>query len=166
MVIMVSKHTIKILCLSLIIILMFSFIGCNNSNDNVNLETYKDNAVFFFEIFNPSHSFLFIYTKDHKVVTFDEIENKTVVSTVEEHNQWLIASWLDSISQCEANDIEFNPGANDVSEVILHLNDNEYYFTYGVSEEPYVNMLVELIIGCSNCEAAEDNLVPYPSKFR
>ncbi len=158
--------TKKILCLSLSFILVLLLYGCNNSSDNVNLENYKDNYIVEFEIISPTDSFLFIYTKDHEVVTFDEVNNKTVISTVEEHNQWLIASFIDCISQSETNDIEFDPGVNDFPEVILYFDDNQYHFTYGVSGEPYVNMLIELIIGCSNYEPAEKSLVPYPSTFR
>jgi hypothetical protein len=50
--------------------------------------------------------------------------------------------------------------------VNLQIDDQNYLFTYGASKNPYVNMLVELVIGCSGYKNAQEALVPYPSTFR
>lgn len=154
----------KFLKIMTVVGLLFCFAGCNNVN-NIQTQKYSDENILEFNIRRPGETYFFSYTSDKKIVVHDE--NKKVLSVSDTDDcQDIIDSYLDNIKNSSKEDIEFDLVVYDFWEVTLSLGKQEYRFVYGASKNPYVNMLIEVIIGFSDCKKAQESLVPYPSTFR
>lgn len=153
----------KFLKIVTVFVCLFCFVGCNNNN----IETlkYSEENILEFNIRRPGETYFFSYTKDKKIVVHNE--NKKVLSISDTDDcQDIIDSYLDNIKKSSQEDIEFDLLVYDFWTVTFNLDEQQYHFVYGASQNPYVNMLIELIIGCSDCKEAQESLVPYPSTLR
>ncbi len=143
--------------------LLFGVSGCAYNADSEKPE-YSDTNVLEFTIIGPGREYNFFYTDDNKVVVIGADEQILCVADVEERKD-LIDFCLENIKgYSQAGELDFV--VNDFWDVELRLYNQKYHFVYGASQNPYINILVELIVGGCDCKEVQDVLVPYPSTFR
>ena len=154
----------KLVYLCFAFCVFFLFNSCCLNNENIDYEEYEKNSLFSISIHDASEGYVFICTKDYEIITHDYLKNETVKSNCTDIQIVFIDMLLKNIVNENPENTEFS--VDDYWATNLYIGENEYYFTYGISNNPYINMLVELVIGASDYEDAQETLVPYPSTFR
>ena len=84
-----------------------------------------------------------------------------------EHQWTLIQKYTDTVLTLEKEDIENYYYTTDVWYTVIEFNDIQATFDYGISKSTAVNILLEQIIGCCDCEKSlktADNLIDFNKK--
>lgn len=155
----------KICVPALVFVSLLVMCGCNNASTKIDLGKIETDNVIKFHICDSTKSYLFICTKDFEVVTYDKLTEEIKISECTEKQKSFIRVFLNYIKENEQYDIDSEFSVNDFLQVRFYLDNKEYSFVYGTSPNPYVNMLIEQIIGCCDKDIQEE-LVPYPASLR
>lgn len=155
----------KYICLFLITVMFLLINGCNANTQINSYEEYEKNSIVKIAISNSYESYYFICTENFQIVTCDDRGGKIVITEADKLDKHFLTSCLDSIIEDDIN-IGSEVSVNDYYFVTLYIEDKEYNFTYGLSSNPYANILVEMIIGSSDYKPVKESLVPFPSTFR
>lgn len=175
-----KKSFIKILCFTCSVI--FFLTSCNttikNDKKNLNTEDFnieEEDYVIQFTMVGPMlySGYTFALTPDNRVLAeyVEEFEEpKKFQTKLSDGQTAIMEEYIDEILTLTEEDIEYTiPSGSDFWECSVSYNDVTAHFTYGASESPAVNLLLELIIGyCASEKALE--ITEYadsaPTRFR
>lgn len=175
-----KKSFIKILCLTCSFIFLLT--SCNtvikNDENNFNTKDFnieEEEYIIRFTMVGPMlySKYMFVLTPDNRVLAEYVRENEKpqkYQTKLSERQLSVINHYLDQVLSLTEDDIAYQiTNFTDFWECSVYFNDVNAHFSYGASESPAVNLLLELIIGCCTSENSleiTENLHSATTRFR
>ena len=161
----------KIIALFMTIVCLISLSGCS-TKEKINVgDIDKNNIKVRIDICGGYDlvQYVTILTQDNKVISFDGREDTeasiVLLDTENSVQQIYIKRCLEELQNCESKDVDFGVEESDQYDVQMYIGDKVFKFTYGCAQNPYANILTEILLSYSEVDEL-DNILPYPSKFR
>ncbi len=170
-----KKSFISFLCL--VCSFIFLLTSCNTAikKEAYDFNIEEEEYVIQFTMVGPMlyNNYMFVLTPDNRVLAEYVRENEKpqkFQTKLSDGQIEIMEEYIDEILTLTEEDIEYTiPNITDLWTCSLSYNDVTAHFSYGVSESPAVNLLLELIIGCCSSEKSleiTEDADTAPSRFR
>ena len=96
---------------------------------------------------------------DNRVISYDSrklSERASIISVEDEMFLLMIDNCVTELQKCEKEMVDFNLGASDLYQVHMCINGRDYSFDYGCAQNPYANILTEIMLAHSDVDGLEN----------